>query len=275
MAYLDIASLLSKTRPAVKVRAKLLAHGLAAVGPALRQHLPAVGVGRLPGLAHPGRHLALVEELTRLEEVVDLTEVTDAQVVDAAVDVVGPQLVGVLEDLVDEGKLRAYGWSSDDAERVASWAGQRGCAGTEFELNVLDDAPDLVMLCESHELLGLVRGPLAMGLLGGRYRADTRVADGDVRGRHAPEWMRWFRDGRPTPDALARLDAIREVLTSEGRTLAQGALAWIWARSPALVPIPGARTVEQLRDNAGALEKGPLTPAQMRQVEQLSSPGVA
>jgi aryl-alcohol dehydrogenase-like predicted oxidoreductase len=184
-------------------------------------------------------------------------------------------LIAVLEDLVDEGKIRSYGWSSDDAGRVASWAGQRGCAGTEFELNVLNDASDLVALCEAHALLGLCRGPLAMGLLGGRYRADTQVADGDVRGRRAPEWMRWFHDGRPTPEAIARISALREVLTSDGRTLAQGALAWIWARSPALVPIPGARTVDQLIDNAGALQKGPLTPAQMGDVERLLSTDAA
>ena len=179
------------------------------------------------------------------------------------------ELLPVLEDLVAEGKLRAYGWSTDDPARAASWAGQPGCAATEFELNVLEDKPELVALCEDAGLLGLCRGPLAMGLLGGRYRAGTQIGADDVRGRQAPAWMRWFRDGRPDPDAVAAVDALRDVLTSGGRTLAQGALAWIWARSPALVPIPGARTVAQLEDNAGALAHGPLGTDELRQIDAI------
>ena len=57
---------------------------------------------------------------------------------------------------------------------------------------------------------------------------------------------------------LARLDAVREVLASGGRTLAQGALGWLLARSPRTVPIPGIRTVAQAEQNAGALRLGPL-----------------
>ena len=41
----------------------------------------------------------------------------------------------------------------------------------------------------------------------------------------------------------------------------QGALAWIWARSPVAIPIPGFRTVAQIEENAGAMAGGPLDPA--------------
>jgi aryl-alcohol dehydrogenase-like predicted oxidoreductase len=61
------------------------------------------------------------------------------------------------------------------------------------------------------------------------------------------------------------------VLTSGGRTLAQGALAWIWARSPATIPIPGCRTVAQVEENAGALAHGPLTTAQLDQIRTILS----
>ena len=57
------------------------------------------------------------------------------------------------------------------------------------------------------------------------------------------------------------------MLTSNGRTLAQGALAWIWARSPNTIPIPGFKTVAQVEENCGALDKGPLTPAQMVEID--------
>ena len=68
---------------------------------------------------------------------------------------------------------------------------------------------------------------------------------------------------------LAKLDAVREILRSEGRTLAQGALAWIWGRSELTVPIPGFKSVAQVEDNAGAMAAGPLTPAQLSEVETL------
>ncbi len=57
--------------------------------------------------------------------------------------------------------------------------------------------------------------------------------------------------------------------TSGGRTVAQGALAWLWARSPKTIPIPGFRTVPQVRENAGALAFGPLTGAQRAEIDQL------
>lgn len=44
------------------------------------------------------------------------------------------------------------------------------------------------------------------------------------------------------------------------------ALAWIWARSPATIPIPGCRTVAQLAENAAALARGPLTRAQLDEI---------
>ncbi len=67
-------------------------------------------------------------------------------------------------------------------------------------------------------------------------------------------------------------DAILEILTSQGRTVAQGALAWNWARTPQTIPIPGFRTVKQVEENAAAMAFGPLTPEQMRQIEALLRP---
>jgi aryl-alcohol dehydrogenase-like predicted oxidoreductase len=49
----------------------------------------------------------------------------------------------------------------------------------------------------------------------------------------------------------------------------QGALAWIWARSPAAIPIPGFKTVAQAVENARAMEQGPLTAAQAAEVARL------
>jgi aryl-alcohol dehydrogenase-like predicted oxidoreductase len=71
---------------------------------------------------------------------------------------------------------------------------------------------------------------------------------------------------------VRRIQAIRDVLTSGGRTMAQGALAWLWARSPQMVPIPGIRTVSQAAENAGALAFGPMSDAEFAQIESILRP---
>ena len=60
-----------------------------------------------------------------------------------------------------------------------------------------------------------------------------------------------------------------DVLTSGGRTLSQGALAWLWARSPVTVPIPGFKTVAQVEENCKAMAFGPLTPVQMAEIDRI------
>jgi aryl-alcohol dehydrogenase-like predicted oxidoreductase len=81
--------------------------------------------------------------------------------------------------------------------------------------------------------------------------------------------MTYFTGGRPSAEFLNRVDAVRDVLTSGGRTLAQGALAWLWAYSDRSVPIPGCRTVAQVEENAGALAHGPLSASELADVEKL------
>ena len=58
------------------------------------------------------------------------------------------------------------------------------------------------------------------------------------------------------------------MLGSQGRTVAQGALCWLLARSDVLVPIPGFRTVAQATENAAAMAHGPLSDNEMAQVAQ-------
>ncbi|MBV2353712.1 aldo/keto reductase [Streptomyces sp. J2-1] len=181
------------------------------------------------------------------------------------------ELSGALEELVSEGKIRAYGWSTDDAERPAAMAGPH-FAAVQHELNVLNDAPGMLALVEERGWTSINRGPLAMGLLSPKYTADTRIGDTDVRG-DAPEWMRYFHDGRPAAEWLRRRDAVREILTSDGRTLVQGALAWIWSRSPHTLPIPGFRTIPQVEENAAALQHGPLSAGQMAEIDKLLDRG--
>src|SRR5690606_24641372 len=111
------------------------------------------------------------------------------------------------------------------------------------------------------------RSPLAMGLLSDKYTGGTRLARDDVRGKASPAWMRYFAGGAPAAEWLKRRDAVRDILTADGRSLVQGALAWVWARSPHTVPIPGFRTVAQVEENAAALALPPLTAQALREID--------
>ena len=178
-------------------------------------------------------------------------------------------MVPTLEGLVTEGKLRGYGWSTDDSERAKAFAeaGQR-VVSAQFDMSVLRDAPAMVEVCETAGLGAVIRGPLAMGLLSGKYHDGRNVGDRDVRGQ-GHEWMAYFgADGRGAPEWLAAVDEVREILASNGRTLIQGALAWLWARSAAIVPIPGFRNENQAAEIVGALEHGPLSAEEFAAVEK-------
>lgn len=175
-------------------------------------------------------------------------------------------LVDTLEGLVDQGKIRSYGWSTDNPASAEAFAvAGPHCAAIQHDESVLSDNAAVLAVCDRHDLASLNRGPLAMGLLTGATR--TLGAD-DVRGR-APEWLRWYSDGRPTPEWAARVEQVRAALTADGRTLAQGALGWLLARSPRTVPIPGLRTVAQADENLATLELGPLPPEAYAEVETL------
>jgi aryl-alcohol dehydrogenase-like predicted oxidoreductase len=113
-----------------------------------------------------------------------------------------------------------------------------------------------------------------MGLLTGKYHPGSpQLPLDDVRA--AQPWVRYFTGGRPAPAWLARLDAIRDVLTSGSRTPAQGALCWLLARSPHTVPIPGNRNAAQAEQNAQVLRLGPLTAAEMAEIARLLNTGAA
>jgi aryl-alcohol dehydrogenase-like predicted oxidoreductase len=174
-----------------------------------------------------------------------------------------------LEMLVREGKIRAYGWSTDLPDRLEIFAQGPKCAAVQLQLNVLETNLAVITVCEKYDLAALNRGPLAMGLLTNKYTAETKISVDDVRGAKSQEWMKYFKDGKPNPAWLSKRDAVREVLTSNGRSVAQGALAWLWAYSQKTLPIPGFRTVAQVQENAEAMQFGPLTIEQMHEIDRL------
>ena len=173
-----------------------------------------------------------------------------------------PAMVELLESLVSEGKIRYYGWSTDSVEGARLFAEGKHCVAIQHDLNVVSDTPEMLKLCEELNLASVNRSPLARGALSGKYTKDTVFPQNDVRTDS------WSHDHFFAP-TLDQLDKIREILTSDGRTLVQGALAWIWARSETTIPIPGFKTVAQVEENARAMEFGPLTPEQMKEIDMV------
>ena len=174
-----------------------------------------------------------------------------------------------LEELIAAGKIRSYAWSTDFPERAEVFAKGAHCAAVQHQMNVFFDAALMIELCEKLDLASINRGPLAMGLLTGKYDASSTLPANDVRGANSPAWMQFFKKGKANPEFLKKLDAIRDILTSGGRTLGQGALAWLWGRSEKTIPIPGFKNMQQVEQNAGAMQFGPLTSEQMQEIDTL------
>jgi len=170
------------------------------------------------------------------------------------------QVRDILENLVAEGKIRCYGWSTDHVEYARVFAEGIHCAAIQFGLNLLADSPEPLAFCDEFELAGIVRNPLQKGLLTGKITPDSTFPEDDIR-------HKWdLRSEKFTID-LANLEKIRAILMRENRTLAQGALGWIWKRHHRTIPIPGFKTVAQVEENAGALDRGPLSEEDMGEIE--------
>ncbi|MDR2931074.1 MAG: aldo/keto reductase [Propionibacteriaceae bacterium] len=207
---------------------------------------------------------ALQASLRRLgRDVIDVYQLHTFTLTDTQVD----DIVALFEEFVAAGSIRWYGVSNDDPDQIRRFALGEHCTVAQIQLNVFDDNPAALDACAESGLGSICRSPLAMGLLGGRYSAENPIRLDDIRGTQ-PDWLKWFDAGVPTPEYWDRLQAVRQLLTTGGRTLAQGALAWILARSSFAVPLPGFTTQAQMEDNFHAGQLGPLDPTTFAAVEE-------
>jgi aryl-alcohol dehydrogenase-like predicted oxidoreductase len=172
------------------------------------------------------------------------------------------ELQKVLEDLVSAGKIRWYGWSTDIVDSARTFASGQHCTSIQFRLNAIYDNPEMRKVCAAFDLAGINKDPLNKGILTGKFNSTSTFPENDIRSR----------EDFSNPEVVKRLkivDEIREVLTSHGRTMAQGALAYIWALDERMVPIPGFKSVKQVTENADAMEFGPLTEAQVKEIQEV------
>jgi len=173
-----------------------------------------------------------------------------------------------IEKARQAGKIRSYGWSTDFSERTSAVAGRQHFVAVEHAMNVLIEAPRMQNVARRHQLTALIRSPLAMGLLTGKYGASAVISTNDIRAT-SNLVVKYFEDARANPAFLDQLDAVRELLTTDGRSLVQGAIGWLWAKGDMNIPIPGARTVEQIEGIGESLSFGALPDHVMAEIDRL------
>lgn len=168
----------------------------------------------------------------------------------------------ILETLVQEGKIRAYGWSTDLPDRARVFASGKHCGAIQHDLNVFTDATEILELCAEFDVGSLNKKPLGGALLTGKFSETSTFPDNDLR-------CGWnFREGRAA-ERLKQVEALREIMTSGGRTMAQAALGWNWAQSGRTIPIPGFKTVAQVQENAESMDFGPLDDNQIEEIKTI------
>jgi len=164
-----------------------------------------------------------------------------------------------IDTLKADGKVRSFGISTSD-HASGSWAIRHGADFLQIEYDILDPSAEdeLLPLAREQNVGIMIRTPLARGLLSGKFAAGQTI----------PPEQQWRR---PTGDRLQlrlqRVEALR-FLEREGQTLAQAALRWLLAQPGVHCVIPGARTVEQLEANVGAID-GDLTADELVRVGAL------
>ena len=173
-----------------------------------------------------------------------------------------PEVFGILDDLVREGKVRSYGVSVETVDEAARAIRHPGVQTVPIIFNMfrLKPAEAFFQAAQARGVGILARVPLASGLLTGKLRGDSSFAANDHRqyNRHGEAFDQGETfSGVPYDVGLQAVERLRP-LASSGVTLAQLALRWTLMFDAVSCAIPGAKTPAQARDNAAAADLPPL-----------------
>lgn len=173
------------------------------------------------------------------------------------------EVAGVMAGLIREGKITHWGLSEATEEQIRR--AHRVCPVTAIQNRYSMMARWYEPLFPALEELNIgyvAFSPMANGFLSGRYGKDSRFAAGsDYRGvmpQFSPEGIEQNR---------ALLKLLAELAAGKNATPAQISLAWMLGKKPYIVPIPGARKAERLKENAGAAEVS-LSPAEVEAIDK-------
>ncbi|NHJ40064.1 MAG: aldo/keto reductase [Asgard group archaeon] len=175
-----------------------------------------------------------------------------------------PDVREVLEELVNEGLIRTFGWSTDSIERAKAFADSKDCSSMQFSINFTRENRPMLELLDEYNLGGLIRTPLGMGILLGKYNEKSKAAKD-----HYLQRVDFSSEGYAK--TFKAVDKVKELLTNDGRSLAQAALGYILAKHERIIPIPGFKNVKQVEDNAKAMELGPLSNKLVEQIDEIFS----
>ena len=162
-------------------------------------------------------------------------------------------VAGTVRELISAGKVRYFGMSEAGAATVrrAHAVQPVSALQNEYSMWTRDCESNGIFEVCSELHIGLVAfSPLGRGFLTGAMGEDTPIGDSDFR-KHLPRF---------TPEAMAKNQALvallKRVALIRSATAAQVALAWVLARRPWIVPIPGTTKLSRLRENLGAADLG-------------------
>ena len=179
------------------------------------------------------------------------------------------EMIGTMARLVEAGKVRALGLSevSPETLRAAHAVHPIAAVQTEYSLWSREPESGLIETCRELGVALVAYSPLGRGFLTGQVDVAALAPD-DFR-RSNPRFQ---------GEALDRNRRLAEALCAfagaHGATAGQVALAWLMARAPHVIPIPGTRRPERLAENAGAADLT-LTPADIAALDALFAPGAA
>jgi len=216
-----------------------------------------------------GVRIAAEESLTRLGT--DRIDLFQLHFPDAGVPL--EETIGVLDDLVDEGKVREIGccnFTGDDllgAAEKADAAGRRHFASVQNGLNLFQRKAldDLMPACRQLGTRFIPYYPLASGVLTGKYRRGEEPAPGT---RLAEQVTDDLRERMLSPSTFARLDALEAWAAERGHTVLELAFAWLLGHPPVATVIAGASKPGQAASNAASAGWS-LTPAEVAEVTAL------
>ncbi|MDO9375848.1 MAG: aldo/keto reductase [Ferruginibacter sp.] len=201
---------------------------------------------RLPGLNSRPEHVRIVVEgmLKRLRT--DRIDLLYQHRVDPTVPI--EDVVGLLKDLIKEGKLLHYGLSEPGLQTVRRAHAVHPVTAIQNEYSLLWRSPEqaVIPLCEELGIGFVPWSPLGVQFLTGWIDANTRFAPGDIRGiesRFSPENL---------PNNLKLVEVVKKWGVQKGATPAQISLAWLMAQKPWIVPIPGTTNMAHMLENNGA-----------------------
>jgi aryl-alcohol dehydrogenase-like predicted oxidoreductase len=184
-----------------------------------------------------------------------------------------PEVFGMLDDLVQAGKIRFYGVSVERVEEALKALEYPNVQTVQIIFNILRQRPaDLFFDQAKKKQVGiLARVPLASGLLTGKMKPDTSFAADDHRqfNRHGEAFdVGETFAGIDYHEGLKAVDELR-ALVPGGATMAQLALRWILMFDAVTCAIPGGKTPQQVEDNTRAAELQTLSGEQMAAIRRI------